>query len=93
MSIGMATCIKQSKGVLSAWIGDDLVLMNAANGAYCGLDAIGAEIWQRLAEPTQVRALCESLVLCFEADVGTIERDVIALLCGMAEQHLLEESN
>lgn len=93
MSIGAAICVKRSDAILSARIGQDLVLMNPASGAYCGLDAIAAEIWERLAEPTTVRALCESLVIDYDAETGAIERDVLALLNGMAEQHLVEESH
>lgn len=93
MSIGAMTRVKRRDTVLSANIGDDLVLMSVSRGTYCGVDQIGADIWARLAEPTPVRALCESLVLEYEADPATIERDVIALLNRMAEQHLIEESD
>jgi hypothetical protein len=93
MTISAGIYVKRSDAVLSARIGQDLVLMNPASGAYCGLDTIGAEIWERLAEPILVRTLCESLLLDYEAETCTIERDVIALLNGMAEQRLVEESN
>ena len=64
--------------------------MSGTRGNYYGLNAIGADIWQRLGEPIVVSNLCVALTEDYNADNETISRDVLVLLEHMASEGLIE---
>ncbi|WP_439813826.1 PqqD family protein [Zavarzinia sp. CC-PAN008] len=77
--------------VISTEIDGELVLMDMANGRYIGMNAIATVVWRELEQPRQVGALCRALADRFEAPPGVIERDVLDLLCQMAEKQLIRQ--
>ncbi|MBF0375281.1 MAG: PqqD family protein, partial [Alphaproteobacteria bacterium] len=62
--------------------------MSVDRGVYCGLDAIGSDIWRRLEQPIRVDALCADLARDYDAPDETIAADVLALLARLLEQEL-----
>ena len=56
---------------LSATVGDDLVMMSAAEGNYLRLSAVGARVWELLEEPRSRDDLHAALVA--EYDVAPDE--------------------
>lgn len=79
-TITLDTTIAQIPTLLSADIGEEVVILHIVNGAYFDADAIGAHIWHALAQPTTVRTLCAALVESYDVDVDTCQRDVLAFL-------------
>ncbi len=75
-----ATIICRSTSALYSSIGDETVLMSLERGNYYGLDAIATDIWLRLEEPVSIGDLCARLVEEYEADLPTIQQDVLNLL-------------
>ncbi len=55
------------------------VLLNLETGMYFGLDAVGTHVWQLAAENGSLRWISERLAGEYDADPGTIERDLLAL--------------
>lgn len=92
-NITLASTVRRSESSLSAGIDDELVLMSIEQGNYYGLDAIGADIWQRLEKQVRVSELCDTLGMEYDADAGTIRRDVLALLQRLAAEGLLDVVN
>lgn len=84
-----AATIVRSQDVLSTRIDDELVLMSINEGLYFGLDAIGADIWDRLETPVRVSDLCAALVNDYQEDAAVIERDVLELLRRLAGRALI----
>lgn len=74
---------------LSADLGGEIVLMSVESGKYYGLDEIGSDIWNRIAVPIRVEALCAALEAAYEADAGVIARDVLILLDALLAQGLI----
>lgn len=89
-SLSLSSMIRRGEENLAAEIGNELVLMSTRRGNYYGLDAIGADIWHRLATPISVADLCLALSKEYEADADTINRDVLALLGHLAHEGLIE---
>jgi hypothetical protein len=71
---------------LSAKVGDELVMMSAASGYYIGLSAVGARIWELIAEPVELDALCDQLGREFEVSPETCRAEVRAFLDSLAAQ-------
>lgn len=83
------TVISRSPAVLVAEVDGEIVMMSIEKGRYYGLDDIGSDIWKRIEPPCSFAALVEALAADYEADRGTIEADVTALLTQMAEQDVV----
>jgi hypothetical protein len=89
-SISDATLIRRTVSVLSATVGEEIVMMNAESGRYLGLDAIGSDIWRRLETPCSFGSLVDALAADYEADRAVIAEDVRKLLAEMAAQDLVK---
>lgn len=61
-------------------IGDQMVVLNAKEGKYYSLVLSGRDLWERLAEPVQVSALCADLAAVYAADPQDIERETLEFL-------------
>jgi len=90
-TITSSSTIVRSDSILSSPVDSEIVMIDLQRGSYYGLDAVGADIWNRLAAPTRVAELCESLVREYDVDPATCEQDVLALLDDMAAQMLVRE--
>jgi len=84
-----ATVIRNAS-VLAAEIGGELVLMSVSQWHYFGLNSVASDIWERLASPVQVEALCESLAADYDGDIHMIRQDVMELLSKLACRELIE---
>ena len=89
--ITQASTVVRSDTILSSPVDSEMVMIDLQHGSYYGLDAVGADIWNRLAAPIRVAELCESLVREYDVDPVTCEQDVLALLDDMSAQKLVRE--
>lgn len=78
--LSLACVVRWSSDQIAAPVDGEMVILSIERGAYYGLDDIGSEIWQCMATPISIDALCDVLESKYDADRPTIERDVIALL-------------
>lgn len=79
-SITLDTTVAQAEALLSTDVDEDVVILHIENGAYYDTDAIGAQIWHRLVQPTTGRMLCTALVQLYDVDMETCQGDVLAFL-------------
>src|SRR6266478_5996498 len=85
----LSSRVRWSDNQLAATVDQEVVVLSVERGSYYGLDDIGSEIWQRLANAVRVDALCASLAEKYDADRATIERDVLHLLEKLATEGLI----
>jgi hypothetical protein len=77
--------IARTGGWLTAEIGDELVMMSAASDRYIGLSESGRRIWELLAAPLTLSALCAALAEEYEAPDGAVAADVTKFLHEMLD--------
>jgi len=65
--------------VMARVVGDEIVILDLANGTYYGLDPVGARIWQLISEGQTLVQVCEAMLADYEVTRNDIERDVVAL--------------
>ena len=53
--------IEMNSSVIYQDLGGELVLLNTENGAYYGLNELGAKIWVLLKDDRSLKQICESL--------------------------------
>ena len=61
-------------------VGDELVLLHAGTGAYYGLDAVGASIFNAVTATESVQAACDVLLAQYDAEPDRLRADVDALV-------------
>jgi len=79
-AITLDSVVTQVQSVMSADVGKELVVLHVEKNAYYDTDAIGADIWHRLAQPIRVRTLCDNFIQEYAVDPDTCYRDVLAFL-------------
>ncbi|HUF32082.1 MAG TPA: PqqD family protein [Acidimicrobiales bacterium] len=76
--------------VLDAVVDDEVVILGEADGAYHGLDPVGARVWQLLDGERTVEQICEQLVGEFDVTTEACLRDVTTFLDDLAANDLIE---
>ena len=89
MSLSMSSVVRWDPNQIAATVDREIVILSVERGSYYGLDDIGSEIWEKLANPTSIAAICDALAEKYQGDRATIERDVLALLEQMATEGLI----
>lgn len=79
-AITLETSVVRSEGLVSADVGDEVVMLHLEKNAYYDTDPVGAYIWRRLTEPVRVRELRDDLLQRYEVSPETCEADVLAFL-------------
>lgn len=88
--LAAADRLRRVPSLLAADVDGEMVMMDVEKGVYYGLDAIGSDIWKRLETPISAAELAAELAKAYEADVATIEADVLVLFNRLVEQGLAE---
>jgi hypothetical protein len=83
----------QSPDLMISDLDGDTVMMSLERSAYFGLDAVGSRIWQLLAQPTTLQALCAQLMAEFTVDEATCQRDVVNFIHQLLEEGLIRKAD
>ena len=89
IKIELPTTVMQSSTIISADLGGEAVMMQLESYRYFGLDEIATQIWEMMSEPISVANLCDQLLLQYEVERATCERDLLAYLNGLLNDGLL----
>ncbi|HEX2086432.1 MAG TPA: PqqD family protein [Solirubrobacteraceae bacterium] len=71
-------------------VGDEVVALDLADSTYLAVGAVGAAMWPKLADGTDLDELVGVVVERFEVDEPTARRDIAAFVDELAERDLLE---
>ncbi|NKB87612.1 MAG: PqqD family peptide modification chaperone [Acidobacteria bacterium] len=83
------TTLERYNEIMTAEMGEELVMLHIDQGSYFGLDEIGREIWALLESPISFSGLCGKLSEQFDADAETLQTDVTAFLTRLARNDLV----
>lgn len=89
-AISMDTTICRTKDIVASDIDGEVVMMSVEKGQYYSLDLVGSRAWELIEEPVKVAALIEALLLEYDVDRETCERDVLAFLEELCEDGILQ---
>lgn len=81
--------IRRTGDWLGARVGDEIMLMSVSRGQYLGMNAVGARIWELIEQPTEVRAICATLVREYDVTPEDCSAQVEACLDDMEMQRLV----
>ncbi len=79
-----------AKDQISRGLDGEAVILNMKSGVYCGLNEVGARIWQLVQEPTIAKGVLDTLIEEYDVEPDRCEREVLALLQEMSDNGLIE---
>jgi hypothetical protein len=71
-------------------LGDEVVILDVAGGAYYGLNCVGSRVWRMLQKPHTVAEVRGALLAEFDVDAERCVRELSELLGRLAERGLIE---
>ena len=81
--------VHRSDAAFDSPVHDELILVQTQTDAYFSLGESGKEIWEFLATPMTVDALCCRIASAHDMVKGDVEYDVIAFLTDLKEANLI----
>jgi hypothetical protein len=88
--ISRSSTVVATREQVSSSVAEEEVILNFRDGAYYGLDAVGARVWRLIQEPRTLAEVCEAIASEYDVAPERCERDVIALFRRLAESGLIE---
>jgi hypothetical protein len=86
----LAQTYRRLQRVLSASVGDEIVMMSVEKGQYYNLNAVGGRIWRLLETPQRLDQIVTTLADVYEAPEDTIRAEADAFLARLKREGLLE---
>ena len=88
--ISMNSSVVATSEQASSDLEGEAVILNLKSGAYYGLNAVGASIWNLLQEPRTVSEIRDTLLAEYEVDSEQCDRELLALLQQLEAEGLIE---
>ena len=88
-SLEPTSSVVRVKEILSAEVGNEVVLMSIEKGVSFGLNPVGARVWSLLDEFVAVQEVCATIVEEFEVTLEQCQEEVLEVLKDMREQGLI----
>ena len=82
-----------SEDQISRDLDGEAVILNMKSGIYCGLNEVGARIWQLIQKPINVKHIRDTLLYEYDVESDQCERDVLCLLQKLVDHGLIETKN
>ena len=82
-----------SEDQISRDLDGEAVILNMKSGVYCGLNEVGARIWQLIQEPMSVTYIHDTLLQEYNVESDLCKKDLLALLQKLADHGLIEIKN
>ena len=91
MATRTANALTASESVVTADLGDELVLLDVHSGTYFGVDPIGARIWQLIGQGRTEEEIVLDLLTEYEVEATVLRLDVRNFLELLLAKGLLRE--
>ena len=89
-SISTDSVVSPIEDIVVSDIDDEKVMMSVENGQYYNLDSVGSRVWELIVKPVKVSELIDALLLKYDVDRETCERDVLAFLSEFHKDGILQ---
>ena len=89
-TISNQSLVTITKEQISCDLAGETVVLNYKDGAYYGLDTIGAFVWSIIQQPKTVSEIQSSIINEYAVDPKLCEKDLVELLEQLASRGLVE---
>lgn len=84
--------VRKDEDLMTTCVDGELIGMSVERGACYGLNAVGTEIWNLLAEPRSLDSVCRELAARYAIEPEQCRRDVVPYLQTLQEEGLVSVS-
>jgi hypothetical protein len=84
------TLVSRKVDVLFAAVDDDTLAIDEQAGYFYAMNETSSRVWELIAKPIAVSAICAQLGREFTVDEATCQREVLELLKGLHEAGLIQ---
>jgi hypothetical protein len=70
-------------------LGDEIVMMNMDSGDYLGINNIGSDIWNLLAEPVSIAQLVKNIISVYDVSEEQCNEEIKSFLAKMQGHDML----
>jgi hypothetical protein len=84
------TLVSRKVDVLFAAVDDDTLAIDEQAGYFYAMNETSSRVWELIAKPIAVSAICTQLGREFTVDEATCQREVLELLKGLHEAGLIQ---
>lgn len=89
MAVSLETRIRIPDEVIFRELDGESVVLNIESGIYFGLDSVGTQLWQWLAESGSLQAVRARMLETFDAPAEQLDADLIAFVDALTSKQLL----
>lgn len=90
MNLSVDSTVVSSSTLVSAELGEEVILLHLENGLYFGLDNVSARIWKMLETPTTVRGIEQVLLEEYDIEPDRCHDEVMRLLSDLIDEGLVK---
>jgi hypothetical protein len=90
MEIFSDSTVVSTRRLVSADLGEEVILLHLENGLYFGLENVGARIWKLLQKPVRVGEIERVLLEEYDVEPEKCHEEVVGLLNKLVDQNLVE---
>jgi hypothetical protein len=90
MEISSDLTVVSTRRLVSADLGEEVILLHLENGLYFGLENVGARIWKLLQKPVRVGEIERVLLEEYDVEPEKCHEEVVGLLNKLVDQNLVE---
>jgi hypothetical protein len=90
MEISSDSTVVSTRRLVSADLGEEVILLHLENGLYFGLENVGARIWKLLEKPVRVGEIERMLLEEYDVEPEKCHAEVVSLLNKLVDQNLVE---
>lgn len=92
-SISLGLVAVASRELVSANLGDEVVILGFKSGSYYSLDQVGDFVWDLLQQPQKVSDIRDAIFEEYDVELAQCENDLIVLLDDLADKELIDIEN
>jgi hypothetical protein len=82
--------VRPGQGQVSTDLGEEVAILHIESGKYFALNAVGARVWDLVANGSTVDDILAALLREFDVDAERCERDLTQVLLELEERRLVE---
>ena len=90
IKITFDTIVKQHPDVVSADVGDDVMLLAVKSDSYFDMPDTAALIWRQIEEPTTISQVCNALMEHYDVDEETCRTATLTFLEQLLEEGIVD---
>ena len=79
-----------SKDAIFRNLDDETIILNMESNVYCGLNEVGARIWELLKELKSVKAILDTLLEEYEVEIDQCKNELLTLLQDLLDNELID---